>query len=150
MSSYKFSLEKVLEWRIDNEKRVAKRFATIRTELEYQKTTLNNLRLEEESIKKKILQSATINELKHQHILKGLIQEKIQQQEDLIARTEAKLEEVRKELLEAQKGRKIMEKLKEKDYREYVEKLMYEEQKQLDEIAVLRSFDNGQAIPADN
>ena len=42
------------------------------------------------------------------------------------------------ELVDAQKDRKIMEKLKEKDYENYKEKENLEEQKFLDEISVVK------------
>lgn len=138
MRAYKFSLEKVLEWRVDTEKKVAKRFATLQSELTYQETVLNNLRLEDENIKRKILNLKNIHDLKQQYLFKEKIEEKIEEQLELIEATKAKIEKERLELLEAQKNRKIMEKLKEKDYTKYKENLMFEEQKHLDEMAVLR------------
>jgi flagellar FliJ protein len=136
--SYKFSLEKVLEWRAEIEKRIAKSFAIVQNELNYQEITLNNLRLENESIKKKILELNNINDLKQQYLFKQSVEQKIKEILKLIEQTKTKLEKLRLDLLEAQKNRKIMEKLKEKDYIEYKENLMLEEQKELDEIAVFR------------
>lgn len=138
MVSYKFSLEKVLEWRAEIEKRIAKSFAIVQNELNYQEITLNNLRLENESIKKKILELNNINDLKQQYLFKQSVEQKIKEILKLIEQTKTKLEKLRLDLLEAQKNRKIMEKLKEKDYIEYKENLMLEEQKELDEIAVFR------------
>ena len=138
MVSYKFSLEKVLEWRAEIEKRIAKSFAIVQNELNYQEITLNNLRLENESIKKKILELNNINDLKQQYLFKQSVGQKIKEILKLIEQTKTKLEKLRLDLLEAQKNRKIMEKLKEKDYIEYKENLMLEEQKELDEIAVFR------------
>lgn len=138
MRGYKFSLEKVLEWREDNEKDTAKVFASIQNELQYQQNGLNSLRLEDENIKKKILTLNNINELKQQYLFKQSIEEKIERQIMLIDETTKKLEKQRLELLEAQKNRKIMEKLKEKDYNTYKEDIMNEEQKELDEMAVLK------------
>lgn len=138
MVSYKFSLEKVLEWRAEIEKRIAKSFAIVQNELNYQEITLSNLRLENESIKKKILELNNINDLKQQYLFKQSVEQKIKEILKLIEQTKTKLEKLRLDLLEAQKNRKIMEKLKEKDYIEYKENLMLEEQKELDEIAVFR------------
>ena len=119
MVSYKFSLEKVLEWRAEIEKRIAKSFAIVQNELNYQEITLNNLRLENESIKKKILELNNINDLKQQYLFKQSVEQKIKEILKLIEQTKTKLEKLRLDLLEAQKNRKIMEKLKEKDYIEY-------------------------------
>lgn len=138
MGTYKFSLEKVLEWRMDSEKKAAKDFALLQNELQYQKTILNNLKLEDERIKKKILKIHNIHELKQQYLFKQTVEEKIERQADLIEKTKESLEDLRLELLEAQKNRKIMEKLKEKDYTSYKENLMQVEQKELDEMAVLK------------
>lgn len=138
MRAYKFSLEKVLEWREDSERDTAKVFASIQNELQYQQNGLNSLRLEDENIKKKILTLNNINELKQQYLFKQSIEEKIERQIILIDETTKKLEKQRLELLEAQKNRKIMEKLKEKDYNTYKEDLMNAEQKELDEMAVLK------------
>ena len=146
MANYKFSLEKVLEWRENSEKTVAKRFALLQDELHYQTTTLNNLRLEDENIKKRILKLNNIHELKQQYLFKQSLEEKIEKQIRLIDEIRAKLEELRLELLEAQKNRKIMEKLKEKDYAAFKEELMNKEQKELDEMAVLKYGQVGEMI----
>lgn len=138
MRAYKFSLEKVLEWREDSERDRAKVFASIQKELDYQENTLNSLRLEDENIKKKFLKLNNIEDIKQQYLFKQLIEEKIERQTRLIEETREKLEKQRLELLEAQKNRKIMEKLKEKDYMTYKEDLMNSEQKELDEMAVLK------------
>lgn len=144
MGTYKFSLEKVLEWRMDSEKAIARKFAILQNELQYQKNTLNNLRLEDENIKKKILKLNNIHELKQQYLFKQTIEERIEKQIKLIDKTNEELEKLRLELLEAQKNRKIMEKLKEKDYASYKENLMNAEQKELDEMAVLKYGQTGE------
>lgn len=138
LAMYKFSLEKVLEWREDSEKTIARKFAVLQNELQYQKTTLNNLRLEDENIKKRILKLNNIHELKQQYLFKQTVEDRIENQIRLIDETKTQIEELRLDLLEAQKNRKIMEKLKEKDYDTYKENLMNAEQKELDEMAVLK------------
>ena len=57
--------------------------------------------------------------------------------EEIILKIE-ELEAMRLELVEAQKDRKIMEKLKERDYTDYQNEVKAVEQKQLDEMAVLK------------
>ncbi len=138
MAAYKFSLEKVLEWRENSEKAIAKEFVILQGELKDQETTLHNLRQEAEDIKIKILTLKNIVELKRQYLFRLRAEEKIEEQLELIEQTKIKIEQVRLELLEAQKNRKIMEKLKEKDYSKFMKKLSFEEQKHLDEMAVLR------------
>ena len=94
--------------------------------------------MEDEKIKKKILKLSSIQELKRQYLFKQKIEERIEKQIELIEKTKEELEVLRQELLEAQKDRKIMENLKERDYNSYKEELMRIEQKELDEVAVLR------------
>lgn len=76
--------------------------------------------------------------LKHQHLYIQKIEDKIQEQDGLIQETNEKLEDARLELVEAQKNRKIMEKLKEKDIDAYRHNINSAEQRELDEIAVLK------------
>lgn len=144
MGVYKFSLEKVLEWRLNTEKETAKKFAIKQSELTYQEEVLNKLIDQYENIKKEVLKKINIRDLKQEHLLKQKIEDKIEEQIELIKNIEKQAEELRLELLEAQKNRKIMEKLKEKDYNKYMDHLMSEEQKHLDEMAVLRFGTVGQ------
>lgn len=138
MAKYKFSLEKVLEWRVDGEKTVAKSFALTQRELDEQHIVLNQYILEIEEIKEKIVKLNNILELKQMYLLKQIVELKIENQLVLIEKTKEDLERIRLELLEAQKNRKIMEKLKEKDYDAYKEEVIMSEQKELDEMAVLK------------
>lgn len=137
MNSYKFSLEKVLEWRVDNEEIIAKGFAKLQNKLNNQEIVLSNLRSEDENIKKKILTVNNIYGLKQQYRFKQRVEENIEEQEVLIDKTRLEIEELRLDLLEAQKNRKIMEKLKENDYSTYKKNIMFIEQKELDEVGVL-------------
>jgi flagellar FliJ protein len=59
-------------------------------------------------------------------------------QKEIIEKKSEELEAMRLELVEAQKDRKIMEKLKERDYTDYQNEVKAVEQKQLDEMAVLK------------
>lgn len=138
MATYKFKLEKVLEWREDGEKQEAKAFAVIINELQGQEEALEKLKITYEKIKADILKLRNINEIKQQYMFKQMIENQIEAQLILIENTKLKLEKQRLELLEAQKNRKIMEKLKEKDYSLYQENMLLAEQKELDEMAVLK------------
>jgi flagellar FliJ protein len=71
-------------------------------------------------------------------LYKQIIEDKIENQIEIIDKKSEELEERRLELVSAQKDRKIMEKLKEKDYISYLDNVRAAEQKQLDEMAVLK------------
>ena len=138
MKSYKFSMESILNLRENKEKSTMENLAKVQNQLEIQKDILKDLIMEEEKIKSNCTKLKDIHELRHHNLYKEEIEEKISKQDELIDKTNIKLEEVRRELIEAQKERKIMEKLKEKDMDNYINNMRQVEQKELDEIAVLK------------
>ena len=72
-----------------------------------------------------------------------MLDERIVQQKNQVEIAEKSVEAARIALMEAHKDKKIMEKLKEKEYTFVMEQEKSEEQKQLDEMATLsygRSF----------
>jgi flagellar FliJ protein len=138
MKSYNFSMEKVLEWRENLEKGSMEKFAVIQNELSQEKSILANLQREYETIKEKFLKYKNVNELKQMQLYKQIIEDKIENQIEAINKKSEELEERRLELISAQKDRKIMEKLKEKDYLTYLDNVRATEQKELDEMAVLK------------
>lgn len=138
MNSYEFSMEKVLKWREDIEKTNMESLAKIQNELRRQESILRDLMQEEKRVKANSPRYKDINQLKLQHLYIQKIEGEIQEQDDLIQETSGKLEDARQELIEAQKNRKIMEKLKERDMDAYRHSINSAEQKELDEIAVLK------------
>jgi flagellar FliJ protein len=138
MKAYTFSMEKVLEWREGIEKNVMEKFAVFQNELNQEKLTLANLIKEYNMVKEKSLDCKKINELRQLQLYKADLEDRIEIQHQIIERKTKELEEVRQELITAQKDRKIMEKLKEKDYLNFQESLKAEEQKFIDEMAVLK------------
>ncbi len=138
MKSYKFSMESILNLRENKEKNTMENLAKVQNQLETQKAILKDLIMEEKKIKSNGTKFKDIHELRHHNLYKEEIEEKISKQDELIDKTNIKLEEVRRELIEAQKERKIMEKLKEKDMDNYINNMKHLEQKELDEIAVLK------------
>lgn len=138
MKTYKFSMEKVLEWREDLEKTSMEKFATAQNDLHQEKLVLDNLIKEYEVAKEKTLRYKNINEMKQLQLYKQNIEDNIEYQKVVIAKKALALEKLRIELVAAQKDRKIMEKLKEKDFDSYQDNLRLEEQKFLDEMAVLK------------
>ncbi len=63
-----------------------------------------------------------------------MLHRKIEEQKQQIGQIESILEDKRKNLLEAEKERRIYEKLKERDYRLYLTDYKREERKRLDEV----------------
>ena len=138
MNNYNFSMEKILEWRSTIEKDKMEGFGRLRRDLKLEQDRLLDLALEIQDTKLKSMKEIDIYKLQQYNLYRERIEEKIDMQkrkiEDIIKAIEIK----RLELVEAQKDRSIMEKLKEKDKDKYKKKLVLQEQKELDEVAVLR------------
>lgn len=137
MNSYNFQLENVLEWRSNIEKEVVEKFALVQKELENQRDILNKL-ISEHTDAKKIRRYNNIVEMQHQYIYLEDLEEKVNSKLIQIDKIEVELENVRQELLEAQKDRKVMEKLKERDLEKHMSRVKNKEQRELDEIGSLR------------
>lgn len=138
MSTYYFSMERVLELRTNKEKNILGKFATLLSELSHQKTLLLTFLKELDGSKVKGQRFIGINGLKQQLLYKQTIEERINEQNEVIQNINDQLEIVRLELVSAQKDRKIMEKLKEKDFNIFQEDLKTMEQKELDQMAILK------------
>lgn len=138
MKSYKFSMESILNLRENEEKDTMENLVKVQNELETQKAILRDLIMAEEDARKNKSKCDDIHQLRHQNLYKEKLEEEIQRQDELIDTISLKFEEARLELIEAQKNRKVMEKLKEKDMEEYIADLRYVEQKELDEMAILK------------
>ena len=137
MNSYNFQLENILEWRSKIEKEVVEKFALVQRELEDQKEILNKLILEHTEAKKN-KRCRTIFEMQQQFIYIEDLEEKMDSKVIHIDKIKIKLEKARQELLEAQKDRKVMENLKERDFERHMHEVKHKEQNELDEIGTLR------------
>ena len=136
MRGYKFPLEDILNLREDKEQNVMEEMSQIQNTLLAQQKDLMELEEEISSIGNNSYK--TIQELRYQSVYKSNLKEKVQEQNERIIQTGEELEESRQELIEAQKDRKVMEKLKEEDKEKYEKETRRIEQNELDEIAVLK------------
>jgi len=134
-------LENVLEWRTNIEKSTIERFAIVQREMESQRQILNNL-IKEHKKAKNNKKYGNIYEIRQHHIYIEDLEEQVEKNEIILYQIKQRLEKARQELLAAQKDRKVMEKLKEKDMEEYIAKMKAIEQKELDEIGVLNYGNN--------
>lgn len=141
MRSYNFSLEKILNLRESREKEIIENMGKIQNELNKQEEVLKSLQRDIENINNSNFKN--VMDLQYKSLCKSKIKEDIDLQKEVINSKVTELERVRKDLIEAQKDRKVMEKLKEKDKEKYFSKIRYEEQKELDEIAVLKFNSQG-------
>ncbi|WP_232219592.1 flagellar export protein FliJ [Carnobacterium pleistocenium] len=137
MANYKFSMEKVLDWRSDTEEEKKKNLVQVQQNKLQQETTLQRLIGENIKIKNDSLTTSRIDVLRRQNLYKDMIDEKIIHQKNVVGKAVKEVEVARLALMEAHKDRKVMEKLKEKEFTFMMEQEKQDEQKQLDEMATL-------------
>ena len=136
MKGYKFSMDKVLELREKNEKKKITDYINAKSILDEEYSRLNKLQAEMEKVN--IIDCLSdINSLNYKNLYKTMLNNKIEKQVDLIKNREREVELIRLNLLEAQKDKKIIEKLKEKDYEKYLLEIRAKEVSEIDEIAIL-------------
>ncbi len=130
-------MEKVLDWRSDTEEEKKKNLAQVQQNKLQQETILQRLIGENIKIKNDSLTTSRIDVLRRQNLYKDMIDEKIIHQKNVVNKAEKNVEVARIALMEAHKDRKVMEKLREKEYTFTMEQEKQDEQKQLDEMAAL-------------
>lgn len=131
-------MEKILDLRVNKEKDVMVKFATLQNELHQQKLVLSKLENQMDTLNKEGYKSLDVHKLRFNNLYKQNLENQIDVQNERIEWTSNELEDMRLDLVSAQKDRKIMEKLKEKDFTLYKNNLKVLEQKELDEIAIQR------------
>ena len=138
MKLYNFSMERVLEWRENKEKSSMEQFALLQNELHYERSILTDLINEYETSKDKNKKNINVNELRQLQLYRQALEDRIDYQNIAIVKKINELEAVRLELVDAQMDRRVMEKLKERDISKYKDDIRDAEQREIDEIAVLR------------
>lgn len=137
MQGYRFSMEKVLEWRSDQED-AAQRLAKEKEDnVRIEEDKLNRIRTESRRLRNENLFYKNVDELKRQNLYKDLLDDKIIKQRLVLQTAEQELLMARNKLKEAHKDKKVMEKLEEKEHSRFNDTMKKKEQSQLDEIATL-------------
>lgn len=139
---FKFKLQSVLEYRLNIEEKILNEFSDLKRYLEEQKAVLKALVTEKESL---------IDDLRNMHnsarkaddiaAILGYVENlrgREKDQKNVIHKAKEAVEEKRKELVEAVKNRKVMENLRDKHAEAYLKNLNETEQKNSDEMSVLK------------
>ncbi len=136
MKSYKFKMDKVLEYRENVEKVKVEDFAKITHKLRREEEHLKDLQetLEE---KKKVKQQDLYG-MKMGFLYREKLKAEVDRQVSKVQEISVKAEAAQHVLIEARKDRKIMEMLKEKDQEKYRLERLSTEQKELDDLSVMR------------
>ena len=137
MPGYRFSMEKVLDWRSDQEDAAQRRVKDKEDKVRIEEDKLNRILTESRRLKNENLFYKNVDELKRQSLYKDLLDNKIIKQRLALQTAEQELTMVRNQLKEAHKNKKVMQKLEEKEHARFKDALKKKEQTQLDEIATL-------------
>lgn len=138
MKGYRFSLEKVLDWRNETEEQARKRLGDIQVRRQEEESVLERLLNESLKLKAEKIFSGNVDALRQQDLYQELMSQRIIRQKLVLEKTDSELEQAKAALIEAHKDKKVMEKLREKDYTSYRIKQDKDEQHQLDELSVLQ------------
>ncbi len=129
-------MEKVLEYKNSVEKKKVEDYAKINIMLSKEKEHLDSLESEYNSNAGK--KAVSVNEMKMNLMYREKLKNQLTSQKRKVDEIETKLEDARGNLIEARKDRKIIEKLKEKDKEKFDAELASREQKELDDLCVMK------------
>ena len=132
----------MLDYRLNIEEKILNEFSELKRELDRLKAMLEELKSERENMVAGLrnMQSQTIKAHDISSILVYVerLRESEKQQNQVILQTIEAVDQKRKDLVEAVKNRKIMENLKDKQKEEYIKDVNDTEQKDSDEMSVLK------------
>lgn len=140
--AYRYRLELVLKYRRDLEELAQQKFARQQVLLDAQQKRLEDLRLERRTM------MADFERRKAEPILAPLFsafvenlhfkEGDIDAQAEVVRVQQQAVAEAREELAEKMKKRKVLEKVRERDYQKHVQEEVRKDQKENDEMMVLR------------
>jgi flagellar FliJ protein len=141
MRRFVFSLQKVLEYRQRLEEQAIRAFAEAQAQLMHEQAVLHKLLIEREECLRRShrCQHLSVELLAVEQTYLSALEERIARQRQRVAEAEKVLEEKRQALIEAQRERKTLERLREKQYEEWRQEWLRTEQKALDELATVRA-----------
>ncbi|MDT2815874.1 flagellar export protein FliJ [Vagococcus carniphilus] len=138
MKKYKFSLDNVLNWRELQEEEAKKTFLIYQQAQKEQEEILNEYKEASQAMNESTQSLTNINKLRQQFVYKNFLDNQIVKQQATVDQYSNETSKKMSVFVDAQKERKIMERLKEKHYDNYLLQEKSEEQKELDEMGTLR------------
>ncbi len=141
MRRFVFSLQKVLDYRQRLEEQAIRAFAEAQRHLENERALLAHL----VGMRTRCLagspraRTLAVQMLEVEQNYLAVLEERIIQQRQRVAEAEQALEGRRRELIEAQRERKMMERLREKHFEQWRQEFLNTEQKALDDLATVRA-----------
>ena len=139
---YRFNLQVLLDYRKRIEEGFQIELSLIQRELENARQALLSSQQEkthyEEELAEREAREVNLQEsILYRDYLRG-IRKKIQEQRDRVATIKMEFDKKQEELLAATKNRKVLEKVKEKHAKEFMEELQKQERAFVDEVGIRR------------
>jgi flagellar FliJ protein len=139
---YRFNLQVLLDYRKRIEEGFQIELSLIQRELENARQALLSSQQEkthyEEELAEREAREVNLQEsILYRDYLRG-IRKKIQEQRDRVASIKIEFDKKQEELLAATKNRKVLEKVKEKHAKEFMEELQKQERAFVDEVGIRR------------
>jgi len=133
---YKFKMEKILDYKNSVEKSRTEDYLKASHHLAKEKDELEQLTLayDKQNQEKK----GDLSQMKMQFLYKEKLKTALFHQEKKVEVLSTRVEDARGHLIEARKDRKIMENLKEKDRERYRMEILASEQKELDDLSIMK------------
>jgi len=137
---YRFNLQVLLDYRKRVEEGIQIELSHVQRKLEEERQLIISYREEknfyEEELSKREEREIDIEEgILYRDYLKGM-RIKIKKQEEIVARMRIEFDKKREELLAVTKNRKILEKVKEKDWNKFARELARKEGMFIDEVGI--------------
>jgi len=146
MAKFNFKLQSVLDLKVQMEDNKKNEFGSAVQKLEYEKKVLENIKHEKEKninvFGNELKNKAKVSTIRQINSYISLLGQKIEVQKENVNKASNIVDKKREELLEAVKERKIMDKLKEKEYCLFLKQELKEEQKIIDEIISFKHSTN--------
>lgn len=136
LGSYQFKMEKVLEFKSSVEKTKVEDYARINIRLSKEQEHLEDLEIQYRERQKTTVQD--VNGMKMQFLYREQLKSQMNTQKNKVEEITVSLEQARGRLVDARKDRKIMENLKEKDKEKFNQAVQMKEQKELDDMSIMR------------
>jgi len=146
MSAYKFKLQKLLDFRLDMEDEKKNQLSLAIKRLEQEKERLSELKARQremdKAFKEKTSHGIAVNELKLLVNYIDYYKRGIKEQKTQIKMAEDYVSACREELIKATQEKKMIEKLKEIDYKKYLYDEQKKEEKFIDDLVSFKGSSN--------
>ena len=143
MKAFVFRYQKILEQREKEEDAVKTRLGEVQHQLQALNTKKTSVLSQQQDFQKQMQEKLTAGirsaELRIMGNAREHYQALLESLEQDITQTQLRIISIKKELAEAVKNKKVMEKLKEKEYEEYMEAVQAAENKMIEEIVNYRN-----------